>query len=108
MQGLRDFIFLADSSSLTQFFQIREILEGSNPGRTYTTSLLSRQIRSGKELHFGTDPHCMTKFMEAGFAVRNNGGTFIYSMDMSQRLSMISLQVRQFRRFYLISFKFAI
>eukprot|EP00474_Spongospora_subterranea_P007739 CRZ08197.1 hypothetical protein [Spongospora subterranea] len=75
--------------------KIREMLEGSNPGRTYSTSLLSRQVRSGKELHFGNDPHCMTRFMEAGYAVRENGGLFCYSMDMSQRLSTISLQTAQ-------------
>jgi hypothetical protein len=45
-------------------------------------------------MHFGTDPDCMTKFMEAGYAIRGDGGVFRFSMDMSQRISTIYIQVR--------------
>jgi hypothetical protein len=76
------------------YSQVREILEGSNPGRTYSTGLLSRVIRRGKEMHFGKDPDCMTNFMEAGYAIRASGGAFRYAMDMTLQLSTISIQAR--------------
>ena len=73
--------------------QIREILEGLHPGRTYTAALLSRLIRNAKEMHFGTDPDCMTSFFESGFAMRANGGVFHFRMNLNQQLVTVFMQV---------------
>jgi hypothetical protein len=73
--------------------QIREILEGSHPGRTYSTKLLSRTIGKGKETHFGADPHCMTQFLESGFTIRINGGVFQFHMNQLQQLVTVLIQV---------------
>ena len=69
------------------------MLEGANPGRTYSTSLLSRTLRRGKVLHFGADPHCMTSFMEECFAIRENGGFFKFSMNTGHQLTTVFIQV---------------
>jgi hypothetical protein len=69
------------------------MLQVTHPGRDYTTSLLTRRIKSGKEFHFGKDPHCMTKFLEAGFEIRANGGVFKFEIDQSQRLKSVMIQV---------------
>lgn len=71
------------------------MLESSYPGRTYSTGLLSRCIQRGKELHFGKDPHSLTKFMEQGFSIRNDGGCFKFQMNMSQELKAVYIQVGQ-------------
>jgi hypothetical protein len=44
-------------------------------------------------MHFGKDPDCMTKFMEAGYDIRAGRGKFKYAMDMAQRLTTAALQV---------------
>ena len=74
-------------------FQIREILEGKNPVRTYSTGLLSRLIETGKLNHFVNDPDCMPKFFDLGYNIRNNGGVFQYSCDLGNNLQTVFLQV---------------
>ena len=73
--------------------QIREMLEGSHPGRTYASKLLSRNIEDGKDSHFGSDPHGMTKFFESGFTIRQNGGVFKFISNRLQQLTTAFIQV---------------
>ena len=72
--------------------KLREIVEGANPGRTYSAALLSRLIEQGKRQFLGDDPHSMTKFLELGIAVRINGGVFHFTMTNEQRLEVAYLQ----------------
>jgi hypothetical protein len=44
-------------------------------------------------MHFGSDPDCISKFLEAGFAIRGTSGVFKFNMDMSQQISTVIVQV---------------
>jgi hypothetical protein len=44
-------------------------------------------------MHFGSDPDCISKFLEAGFAIRSTSGVFKFNMDMSQQISTVIVQV---------------
>ena len=61
--------------------QIRENMEGTFPGRTYSSKLLHRILKKAKTALFRTGPDCMTKFMEYGFQIREEGGIFDLIMD---------------------------
>lgn len=72
--------------------KIREILEGGNPGRAYSSGLLSRLVAKGKESFLGDDPHSMTKFMEFGFSTRSSGGVFKFTINSEQQLESAFIQ----------------
>jgi hypothetical protein len=44
-------------------------------------------------MHFGDDPHCLSKFIENGFGIRAMGGSFKFSMNQSQQITTVFIQV---------------
>jgi len=64
-----------------------------NPGRTYSTGLVTRNIRRAKNEHFGTDPDSLSKFMDLGYGIRNGGGVFKFVTDDNLQIVTVFLQV---------------
>jgi hypothetical protein len=79
--------------------KVREILEGTNPGRTYAMPLLARLLEKGKTMHLGEDPHSMTKFMEFGFSLRAKGGVFNFELSNEQQLCVAYMQTHRMQQY---------
>jgi hypothetical protein len=92
-------LILALSRYKLDVSKIREMLECSNPGRTYSTSLLFRLVAKGKEQFLGKDPHSMTKFMEFGFSIRSAGGVFSFEVSQEQQLEVAFFQTVHMRMY---------
>jgi hypothetical protein len=72
--------------------KVREILATKFPGREFDSALLHRLLKKGFDLHFGTDPDCVSKFMEMGYDIRNQGGVFDVKLAADCRITEVFVQ----------------
>ncbi|RHZ13205.1 hypothetical protein DYB26_009653 [Aphanomyces astaci] len=76
------------------------MVEAMNPGRIYSTRLISRLLQNGRRRHFGADTDSIKLFFEVGSSINDNGGTFVFDLDPTLSIRMILLQMKKYAKTY--------
>ena len=88
--------------------KVREILSMMYKGRNFGSDLLYRLLQKGYLAHWGKDPHCISKFMERGYIIRNDGGIFVTEMASDCRISEVFVQPASMKPYVKVFGDFAI
>jgi hypothetical protein len=79
---------------------VKNIISKRFSGRVFDSALLHRILQKGFEAHYGTDPDCISKFMEEGYALRQQDGIFIVKMLSDARISEVfGSATREYRKY---------